>query len=95
MPLAIMEKMTICVSSLHKLDHLGVLLTERGCISLDLLKWKLSACIYCLAEEQESSDGDSTSSSESEYEDESDGQEEAFNEAIKMVKKTLWSRSSV
>ena len=87
MPLVIVEKMTICVSSLHKLDHLGVLLKERGCIRS--IEMKLSACIYCLAEEQESSDGDSTSSSESEYEDYSDGQEEAFNEAIKNGKEDI------
>ena len=49
----------------------------------------LSACIYCLGEEQESSDGDSTSSSESEYEDYSDGQEEAFNEAVKTGKEDI------
>ena len=77
------EKMTICVSSLHKLDYAGI------DYALDLLKFKLSACIYCLAEEQESSEGDSTSSSESEYEDYSDGQEEAFNEAIKNDKEDI------
>ena len=54
---------------------------------VDILIWRLSACIYCLAEEQESSDGDSTSS-ESEYEY-SDGQKEAFNEAIKNGKEDI------
>ena len=37
----------------------------------------------------ESSEGDPTSSSESEYEDYSDGQEEAFNEAIKNGKEDI------